>query len=250
MNWNQASQQLQACSDRPSVEQVKFRVQLQHRSTWRRDRPVYLPVECILECPVGVLNLLFLPPNGLAAVLDDDALPSIVRTSRVLLENGYRNLHRESTPVASTHVPLPSTPSHYRSRGCVCVCVTYIYPTLNIFHTISLYNYLHLPLPLRYTSYTPTLMSHLKNSDYFTTPCPYPLPLIFPSIPSVSPRFNHTRALAVTSPPHPSAQVAAGCAPLYREVCGGSACCTSLLLVTSSPAQSHIFWSIPASAYS
>ena len=49
---------------------------------------------------------------------------------------------------------------------------------------------------------------------------------------------------------HPSTLVASECATLFREGGGGAGCWISLSLVTSSPAQSHTFPSIPASACS
>ena len=78
--------------------------------------------------------------------------------------------------------------------------------------------------PLHYPSYTPNTMSTLLYADYHTSPHPihWPRPIPFP--PEVSPRFNPAKARAVTSLPHPSAQVAAGCAPLCLEGRGGAGC--------------------------
>ena len=93
--------------------------------------------------PVGVLSFLFLPPDGLAAVLYDDALLSIAQASRVHSENRYQNLYRESTLVAPAHVLLPATPPHHRSQGYmyVCVCVRFVL-SIFLYHTITLLEYL------------------------------------------------------------------------------------------------------------
>ena len=81
MYWNQAFRQLQAWLDGRSIEQVECRVQLQHRSTWQRACPSYLPVETLLEPPIGVLPFRFPLPDGWAAILDDAALPAIAQES-------------------------------------------------------------------------------------------------------------------------------------------------------------------------
>ena len=112
-------------------------MQLQHQSTWRQASPADLPVECIPEALVGVLPFLFPPPDGFAAVLDDNTLPSIFWVFRVCLEKGDQNMNWESTPVAPTHVPLPARPQHHRSRGsvfvCVCVCMCVLNGKLSLF---------------------------------------------------------------------------------------------------------------------
>ena len=127
VHWRRDFRQSQARLERPIVKQVDFRVQLHHRSTWQRACLADLPVETVIETPIGVLPLIFLPPNVWAAVLDCDALLAIYQASWCISENGDQNLHRESTPGFPTHVPYPSTPPHHRSRGCVyvyvCVCV-------------------------------------------------------------------------------------------------------------------------------
>ena len=64
------------------VEQVEFQVQLQHRLTifWA-SRLERLTVELVPNSPVGVSPLLFLPPDGLAAVNNLDTPQAIARPS-------------------------------------------------------------------------------------------------------------------------------------------------------------------------
>ena len=133
----------------------------------------------------------------------------------------------------------------------VCVCVTYIlsslYATTSPLPTSSVFPF---PSPFCPPSYTPTQKSPLIYAD--TLFCPLPLSYRRPILSDqfCLPRSSHARARAVASPLHPSAPVAAKYAPLCREGRGGAGCWISLSLVTSSPAQSHTFPSIPASACS
>ena len=133
-------------------------------------------------------------------------------------------------------------------RVCVCVCVCVCNILLVVFYATPLYIRCHRALP--YTRYTLTPISPLLYADNYPSPYPHPWSRLLLSVLSLSPRFNHTRALAVTLLIHPSAVVAARCAPLFREGRGGPGCWISLSLVISLPAQSHTFPSIPASACS
>ena len=165
-----------------------MRVQLHHRLTWQQARSSGLPVELVLETPVIFLTFLFLPPDGWAAVLDDNALPNIAQASQVRLENGDPNLYRESTPVVPTHVPSPATPTHHRSRVCVCVCVC----DISLFDQKSIPHYSCNQLslssrPFHYPSYTPTPMTPLLYADNHTSPRLITWPHHIPSSPEVSP---------------------------------------------------------------
>ena len=138
---------------------------------------------------------------------------------------------------------------------CECVCVYVCVCNVRLFDIKFIPHYSWCQLspssqPLCYPWYKPTSMSPLLYADYFPASCLSYWSLLIPSLPSVSPIFNLTRARSVPSPPRPSAQVAAGCAPLCHEGRVGSGCWTSIFLVTSSPAQIHTFNSIPASACS
>ena len=117
VHWLQEFQQLQDWLDGPSVEQVECQVQLQHRSTWQGACPADLPVELVLETPVGLLPFMFLPPDGWADVLDNNTLPAISQASQVRLEIRDPNLHWESTPAVPTHVPLLATLPHHHLQG-------------------------------------------------------------------------------------------------------------------------------------
>ena len=123
VHWHQEFRKLKAQADGLSVEQVDFQVQLQHRSSWQRSCPDKLTVGCILESPVGVLPFLFPPPNGLAAVLDDNILPSKAQAFRVCVKNQNMDMHRESKPVAYHRQPkaILRPHRHYITRGDVCV---------------------------------------------------------------------------------------------------------------------------------
>ena len=127
VHWLWAFWHLQARLKGPSVAQVEFRVQLQHKSTYQQMLPTYLPVELVPKPPVGVLSFLFLLPDGWVAVLDDNGLPAISQATHVLSEIRYQNLHQESTPATPTHVTLSTTCPQQRLRVCVCVCVCNLY---------------------------------------------------------------------------------------------------------------------------
>ena len=143
MHWRWAFWDYQAGQEGLSAKQVDCRVQLQHQLTYLQALPPDLPVELILKPPIGVLALLFLLPNGWAAVLDDNRPPNIAPASRGGSEIRDRDLHRESTPVPSTHVPLPATLPQHRLQG--RVFVIYVYSTLTLFHTSPVVEYIHPP---------------------------------------------------------------------------------------------------------
>ena len=84
-------------------------MQFQYRSTWRLARPPNLPVETVLEPPVGVSPFRFPLPYRWVAVLDDDETLAIDQASWVSLENKDPDLHRRSTLAAPTHMLSPST---------------------------------------------------------------------------------------------------------------------------------------------
>ena len=61
------------------------------------------------------MHFLFLPPDGWAAVLFDDALPAISQASQVRSENGDLNLHQESTPFVTTRMLVLAIPPYLSS---------------------------------------------------------------------------------------------------------------------------------------
>ena len=107
---------------------------------------------------------------------------------------------------------------------CVCVCVTYILSNFYLLHFISDPDFLCLPIPVR----IPAII-RLRSLPCYTPISVNPLshvPGVAPSRPFLLclHKFSHARARAVPSPIHPSALVAAGCAPLCCEGRGGVGC--------------------------
>ena len=136
---------------------------------------------------------------------------------------------------------------------CVCVCVCnknlifFLYATTSPLPTSSVSPF---PYPFCPPSYTPTQISPLLYADTLFSPLTHSYWRPVLSALFYLSRSSHARARAVASPLHPSAPVAAECVSLCREGRGGAGCWISLLLVTSAPAQSRTFQSIPASVCS
>ena len=82
--------------------------------------------------------------------------------------------------------------------------------------------YSHFPLPSFFPAITPTPRSPLLYADTLICPLPLSFLLSVLSVPFYLPRSSHSRAQSVASLLHPSALVAAECAPLCREGCGGA----------------------------
>ena len=156
--------------------------------------------------------------------------------------------HQELTLLSHSRLPSENRRLHLHYTV-VCVC------NIRIFDLNSIPHYFCCLLspscwPFHYLSYTPTPMSPLLYVGYHPSPHLIHWPHPIPSYPYVSSQFNPAKAQAVPSLPHPSAQVAARCAPLCTKGCRGSGCYTSLLIVTYLTLQSHTFQIIPASACS
>ena len=133
---------------------------------------------------------------------------------------------------------------------CVCVCITYVLLTVYIFHFIYKSQLPPSSRPRLSPRYTPTLFSPLIYAKNRKSPFPHSYRRPVLSVPLCPSRFIHARARSVSSLFHPSALVAANCAPLCCKGIRKAGFYTSLLLETSLPAQSHTFQSIPASACS
>ena len=72
-------------------------------------------------------------------------LPAIARPSLFRSETAERISHWELTPLKHSRHPLArQIPHRHYTMVCVCVYVTYVYLTLNIFHNITIADYLRL----------------------------------------------------------------------------------------------------------
>ena len=131
--------------------------------------------------------------------LTDGAVMSLLAQSRRLL--AHRRPHQHYTVV------------------CVCNILLVVFyatpPYLRRHQDPSSY-------PLHYPSYTPTTIYPLLYADSDPSPCPSPWNRLILSVPSLSPRFSHVRALEVPSLLHPSALVSSKCVPLFRKGRGGA----------------------------
>ena len=78
---------------------------MMHQSTCQQALLIDLPVESIPEPPVLVLPFIFLPPNGWAALFDDDSLLAIAQPSQGRKEIIDQNLHQEVPLATPNHVP-------------------------------------------------------------------------------------------------------------------------------------------------
>ena len=132
----------------------------------------------------------------------------------------------------------------------MCVCVTYVYLTLNIFHTINDTNCLNLPSPFAIPDICRLQCLHC----YTLTASPHHVQVIALLFSLIS-----TKSLLDLSTPgrgqrhhRPIRQIwlLPDARPFVVRAAKEQAFWTSLLLLTSSPAQSHTFQIIPASVCS
>ena len=177
---------------------------MQHQSTWRRSCTAVLPIETLLEPPVGFFPFRPPPPDFWATVLDNNALPAIAQALRYSGIQG-QFIKQRTKPAQGNYTGCiyPRAVASHTSTSllagvCVCVCVCMcVYVCVCVCVCVCVYNmhlivflcynsapeFLRLLSPVFPPSYTPTPRSPLLYAGNRSVPLPRSFRLPVASVP-------------------------------------------------------------------